>query len=124
MVDPPRNSKRQRKMKQSYMEDPITSDDNKSSINGNDEDDNSEASSFSNEPVKKGGKNFEKSNVPKTKGKTNSKTKVAKVTKGKFVKAVKVSLSPSVRSIDISPTQQQDDTIILRDWRVSGALDY
>lgn len=124
MVDPPRNSKRQRKMKQSYMEDPITSDDNKSSINGNDDDDNSEASSFSIEPVKKGRKNFEKSNVPKTKGKTNSKTKVAKVTKGKFVKAVKVSLSPSVRSIDISPTQQQDDTIILRDWRVSGALDY
>lgn len=124
MVDPPRNSKRQRKTKQSYVEDPITSDDNKSSINGNDDDDHSEASSFSNEPVKKGGKKFEKSKAPRTKGKTSSKTKVTKGTKGKFVKAVKVSLSPSVRSIDISPTQEQDDTIILRDWRVSGALDY
>ena len=124
MVDPPRNTKRQRKTKQSYVEVPIASDDDESII-GND--DNSDASSYSNESRNTGKKQVGQSMAPSTKARTNRTTKVPKTkgsSIGKLVKTVKVSLSPSVRSIDVSPMTEQDDTIILRDWRVSGALDY
>lgn len=125
MVDPPRNAKRQRKAKQSYVEFPIASDDDESIIG---DDDNSDASSYSNESRKTGKKKkIGESTAPSTKARTNRKTTVPKTkgsSIGKLLKTVKVSLSPSVRSIDVSPMTEQDDTIILRDWRVSGALDY